>query len=278
MNLKLWNPLYRKIINTYLWSRCASYDLKNITKGLVKVVIRSPLSVYVIFHSKDQLSIPKELASYKKYEGYHVIELSVMKTIDLNQEGKPCYEPSENNDVGFGEHDYKLLMNKIMTKYNCTTPYIPAEFRKGSKICQNTTMNSKVHELIKYSSSTHATNLWMADYYSDPPCVYQSYSMRETIRGEGKSPNSNINICKIFIYTGKKIYRYLKEGVLNKGRSEVMYINFKSKMVVTEQFWVYSFLAYVAENGGFVGLFLGYSVLQLKDIMNYVLDAPSFIK
>ena len=102
--------------------------------------------------------------------------------------------------------------------------------------------------------------------------------MQETIRGKGKSPNSNINIGKICIHSGKKIYRYLKEGVLNKDRSEVMYIYFKSKMVVTEQFWVYSFLAYVAENGGFVGLFLGYSVLQLKDIMNYVLDSPSFIK
>ena len=41
-------------------------------------------------------------------------------------------------------------------------------------------------------------------------------------------------------------------------------------MDVTEQFWVYNFLAYVAENGGFVGLFLGYSVLQLKDILYYV--------
>ena len=49
-------------------------------------------------------------------------------------------------------------------------------------------------------------------------------------------------------------------------------------MVVTEQLWVYSFLAYVAENGGFVGLFLGYSVLQLKDIINYFLDTPTFIK
>ena len=173
------------MINTYLWSRCASYDLENVTKGLIKVVIKSPVDVYVIFHSKDQSTIPKELASYKKYEGYHVLELDVMKTVELNQEGKPCYEPSENDNVGFAEHNYKLLMKEIMTTYNCTTPYIPAEFRIGSKVCQNETLNSKVHELIKYSSSRHATNLWMADYYSDPPCVYQTYSMQQTIRGKG---------------------------------------------------------------------------------------------
>ena len=40
-------------------------------------------------------------------------------------------------------------------------------------------------------------------------------------------------------------------------------------MIVSEQFLAYGFLAYVAENGGFVGLFLGYSVLQLRDLMNY---------
>ena len=173
-------------MNTYLWARCASYDLKNSTKGLVKVIIRSPVSVHVIFHSKEQVSIPKELASYKKYDAYHVIELDVEKTIDLNQVGNPCYEPSENNNVGFGEYDYRLLMQKIITKFNCTTPYIPAEFRNGSKICQNETTTNKVHELMKYSSSAQATNLWMSDYYSVPPCVYHQYSMQETIKEKGK--------------------------------------------------------------------------------------------
>ena len=46
-------------------------------------------------------------------------------------------------------------------------------------------------------------------------------------------------------------------------------IYFKSKMDVTEQFWVYNFLAYVAENGGFVGLFLGYSLLQLEELIPF---------
>ena len=174
-------------MNTYLWTRCASYDLKNNTKGLVKVIIRSPVSVYVIFHSKDQVSIPKELASYKKYSAYHVIELDVEKSMNLNQAGNLCYEPSENHNVGFGEYDYRLLMKKIMTKFNCTTMYIPEEFRIDAKICQNETTTNQVHELMRYSSSTHATNLWMSDYYSVPPCVYHKYSMKETIKGKGKT-------------------------------------------------------------------------------------------
>ena len=35
-------------------------------------------------------------------------------------------------------------------------------------------------------------------------------------------------------------------------------------MVVTEQFWSYGFMSYIAETGGFVGLFLGFSLLQLE--------------
>ena len=43
-------------------------------------------------------------------------------------------------------------------------------------------------------------------------------------------------------------------------------------MTVTEQFWSYGFMAYVAENGGFVGLFLGYSLLQLEELINFCLQ------
>ena len=40
-------------------------------------------------------------------------------------------------------------------------------------------------------------------------------------------------------------------------------------MTVTEQFWSYGFMAYIAENGGFVGLFLGYSLLQLEELIAF---------
>ena len=51
-----------------------------------------------------------------------------------------------------------------------------------------------------------------------------------------------------------------------------MQIALISKMNVSEQFFAYEFLAYVAENGGFVGLFLGYSVLQLRDFIGYLFN------
>ena len=55
---------------------------------------------------------------------------------------------------------------------------------------------------------------------------------------------------------------------MNKDKCQGMEKYFNSKMVVTEHFLAYGFLAYIAEMGGFVGLFLGYSVLQhvLQDL------------
>ena len=38
-------------------------------------------------------------------------------------------------------------------------------------------------------------------------------------------------------------------------------------MRVTEQFWSYGILAFVAETGGFVGLFLGFSILDMRIVI-----------
>ena len=41
-------------------------------------------------------------------------------------------------------------------------------------------------------------------------------------------------------------------------------------MTVTKQLWSYGIEAYIAETGGFVGLFLGYSLLQLEEMAIFV--------
>ena len=65
---------------------------------------------------------------------------------------------------------------------------------------------------------------------------------------------------------------YLDEssGKKIRTRTDEMKIVFTSKMTVSEQFFSYGFLSYIAENGGFVGLFLGYSVLQLRDLIHVI--------
>ena len=60
---------------------------------------------------------------------------------------------------------------------------------------------------------------------------------------------------------------FTSEMLRNRDRAEKLTISFSSQMVVTEQFWEYGFMAYVAENGGFVGLFLGWSILQTETVI-----------
>ena len=130
-----------------------------------------------------------------------------------------------------------------------------------------------IHEYLKYSSSTYSTNMWKSNFYTKPPCVYRTFSIERTVDGKGGFLLLQSYPYKLF--AGKKIYRYIEEGKLNKDMSQGMYIYFNSKMVVTEQIWAYGFLAYIAEMGGFVGLFLGYSVLQLKGFLPYIFYSTS---
>ena len=184
------NSTYRKILAPYRWTYCASYNLQAHAEGLIKVGVESPMDVWVIIHNRDQITIPKELAAYIRFDAYHVVEVTVEKTVDLDQKQKPCYDPAQHNNVTYGDHNYEILAKILIEKFNCTTPFIPAQFRNGSKLCETRTMLSKVHWFMMYSSSSFATNLWSSTYYTHPPCIYQSYMAQETISGKGKFKNS----------------------------------------------------------------------------------------
>ena len=93
------------------------------------------------------------------------------------------------------------------------------------------------------------TNLWDQSLGYKPPCTYYTFDAKSTMQQKG--------LKKGFYLDGSSL----------ETTAEGMTLTFKSRMDVTEQFWSYGLLAYVAENGGFVGLFLGYSVLQFRDVV-----------
>ena len=103
---------FRTTIND--WSKCASYDLKEQREQLTKIEIRTPVDVAVYFHSKDQLTMPKELRACIYYSGYHSIEVTKEKTINLNQNNLYCYNVEEHGGKNYGEHEYDILIAKIM--------------------------------------------------------------------------------------------------------------------------------------------------------------------
>ena len=96
-------------------------------------------------------------------------------------------------------------------------------------------------------------------------------------------PPPNSNRVKGTTFSTPKLYYcsstskkelYLTNEELSKGLKrkspDKMIIYFIHKMEVTKQFYSYGFMAYVAECGGFVGLFLGFSLLQLEQLFNFL--------
>ena len=60
--------------------------------------------------------------------------------------------------------------------------------------------------------------------------------------------------------------------IFDDSHTEGLWLEFVSEMNVEEQYWTYTFMSYIAENGGFVGLFLGYSVLSFSDFISSFLN------
>ena len=142
-----------------------------------------------------------------------------------------------------------------MESVNCTVPFLPPDIRKGYNICANETLG-KVASNILYTSPMRGMNLWSRDNDLIPPCIFYQFDIEERYNYRGSG--------------GQLIRRIGLEGDLDYQNSnvEVLYLEFFSEMLVTEQFWAYEFMSYIAENGGFIGLFLGYSLLHLREILN----------
>ena len=49
-------------------------------------------------------------------------------------------------------------------------------------------------------------------------------------------------------------------------------IDINSRLEVVEEYLTYTMLSYIAEIGGYVGLFLGFSVYQVTDIMDMIFN------
>ena len=143
----------------------------------------------------------------------------------------------------------EALQKKIIGTINCSVPFVAPQFRKKSPICENKLLGKRGIEIYK-SSPIELTNLWAGESFVQPPCRYHQFETRD--RGTQGGVNSSF-------HSGTK--RYFWSG------SRALLLNFNSKMRVTEQFWSYGFLDLVAETGGFVGLFLGFSILDMRIVL-----------
>ena len=169
---------YGKLMNK--WGLCASYDLKDYQKHLRTVEIKSPVSVDVLFHGKEHSNIPIELSTRVRFDGHHEVLVTIDKTIDVNQPDKPCYDPADHEGEPYGEHDYRQLNKIILARFNCTTPFIPQQFRAGDEICTNPSIGKNVHLMLEEMSASFNPNIFKENFHSLPPCVYHTFSVQQT--------------------------------------------------------------------------------------------------
>ena len=165
----------------HYWGKCVSFNLESYKDALARVQILSPKTVTVYIHNERSSSISKELSTRRFFRSYQILDVTVAKTIDLNREAKPCYDPKDYNGKNYGKHEYENLEKKIMERFNCTTPIIPKEIRQEDPICLVQKIGRKVHHFLKASASFFLTNIWSENFHSLPPCVYHTHSFKETI-------------------------------------------------------------------------------------------------
>ena len=189
---------------SYNKGKCASYDLEDYRKQLRVVKIRSPVNVDIFFHSKEQSSIPREISARQRFDGSHEIDVTVEKTIDVNQLKKPCYKPEDHNGETYGEHDYKLMNKMIVERFNCTTPFILPEFRNGTEICLKKDVGLLVQQFLQSSSASFSPNMWTNDYHFIPPCEYHTYTTQET-RYEGNYFMNILTMLTIYCREDKMV-------------------------------------------------------------------------
>ena len=125
--------------------------------------------------------------------------------------------------------------------FGCVVPFIPQVIRSGlsASICTNSTVGNKAVDMWR-NSAIMRPNLYSKGGLK-PPCMSVHYDMKQTMVDDKND------------YTSLLLF-------------------FTSRMHVSEQVWSYTFMAYIAENGGFVGLFLGLAVLHLEDVFAGIIN------
>ena len=229
--------------------KCVTFSLSDFF-SIRQVLIRSPVPVTVYLHGKNQF-YSSELRSSMTFTEENSYIVRVEKVKNMPTKEASCYEGN------FDDYILGFLEKQLMDKFKCTVPFLPPRWRQNAPICVNSTVGKQATDMY-YASPIEALNLWSRDQELLPPCEFFRYKPEEQFR-------SNATEHKVWIKKNQGLH-------LIKSNTDKLWISFVSEMIVTEQVWTYTFLAYIAENGGFVGLFLGYSVLNFGDFFKSLAD------
>ena len=163
--------------------------------------------------------------------------------LDVDYRGVPCKkENAYKKDLCTAKMIEKELINNV----GCTTPYEPDK----SQICKQKDNAVQAIELAKSMIDFPVSRHW-----------------------RNEKTNTCVNPCSIFSFTTTNIEKHV--DLLSKGTG--VYIHFPKNIKVFERSYAYSKLSLLAEIGGYVGLFLGISINQVINLLDYLVSKLEWI-
>ena len=228
-----------------LYGRCftATPTLKMIQKGIKQIdlylKIVNKLGPVVLFHtpgmfSRDTYRQPLFFNTYASRWSELIFEYEVHNNLEIGAE-EPC-----TMDKGYdADHCTHTRIEKdTLEQYGCTTPFGPNK----NNICTNQTVGQQV---LKYFKNTWA----LQKSECKVPCrklITRQAVLRDSLFGKFVDNDRNKPLTKMTLYM-------------------------KEQVKTTEEIFLYTGLSLVAEIGGYVGLFLGWSVVnQISMLVNLV--------
>ena len=226
-------------VDTETYGRCYTFQPKeqSIKSGIMQIQLNLHDSSNIFFHTNGMFKTDIFTATNVRVDAPSEIELDVDFTLYnmFDFGGKQCTtEPRFNKDACT---ESKLDV-KSLEKFGCTTPFGP----KKDKICRDHVNGSKVMALYSKTMEENVDNC-------DSPCLFVKTKAIKTM--VEMKDISDINHEDYGVY---------------------LVISFPKNIQVIEAYYLYSTLTMIAEIGGYVGLFLGVSVIQISTLFNAVLE------
>ena len=210
-------------------------DLRCYTISLPESIKNTSISKLLI-STKESIFMKIHTKGMFFTEGKFIEVLNEMMDADLtyeifkqiNTKDQSCIE-----DPSYQKDDciVEQIHKGSLAKFGCTTPYGPIK----NRACINTTLMNQAREF--YDDKI------MADEYQQCPNPCSTITSTFNIRNQVKNPEES-------------------------DTTALTRIEFPSKVKIIQAYPAYTILSLVAEVGGYVGLFLGVSVLDLKSLIS----------
>ena len=235
-NSSSWIPVYKR-------DRGRCFELTIKPENQFNYGIRE-VEIYIWFKAGSKQRIyfhpPGEFLASRQRQ---YLDLGINEKVELDLEHQIDNVLSLGQQSCHPDPDYdrdqcmqRILFNTSMSQFGCTTPWGPNK----DHICTNETIGKLVQQ--NYMALLYFKNVTDFDETCPRPCT----------------------IMKLRPGLAKTSF----QKYISKTASASLHVKLQDLITVTDDQYAYTWLSLVAEVGGYVGLFLGFSVYQVTDVID----------